>query len=166
MALIFSPDVGASVALKLSTVDRMSVSAPRFHLLLVALPTSITTSSVPSGTTAFTSAVRGISAFVDCDKLLKTISKYLYGPSISDFFTLTSVGAPESGHNQLAVPPKFGASRQVHKVHPKGASPLRGGRGQLKNAPLPVVRVPSIVFAWPADRDRTPRSGESERGPQ
>ena len=52
-ALTFIPDVGARVALKLSTVSLTDFSAPLFfHLFEFALPTNITTSSVPSGIVA------------------------------------------------------------------------------------------------------------------
>ena len=75
LARAFIADDGATAALKLPTVSLTAFSDPRFHRFVVALPTNITTESDPEGMVAFTSAVRGISAFVDCDRLLNTISK-------------------------------------------------------------------------------------------
>ena len=66
-ALAFIPDAGARVALKLPTTSLTALSEPRLQRFVVALPTSMTTESDPSGIVAATKAVRGISAFVDWD---------------------------------------------------------------------------------------------------
>eukprot|EP00814_Leptocylindrus_danicus_P015775 CAMPEP_0116034008 /NCGR_PEP_ID=MMETSP0321-20121206/19334_1 /TAXON_ID=163516 /ORGANISM="Leptocylindrus danicus var. danicus, Strain B650" /LENGTH=54 /DNA_ID=CAMNT_0003510203 /DNA_START=220 /DNA_END=384 /DNA_ORIENTATION=+ len=54
----------------------------------------MTALSVPSGIVATSNALRGISAFVDCDKFEKFTSMYRLSPFISLFLTFTSVGAP------------------------------------------------------------------------
>lgn len=93
-ALTFSPDVGANDTRKLSTVLLTNFSDPLFHLFDVELPTNMTTSFDPAGMVAATTAVRGISALVDCERFEKVTSKYLYEPTTSLDFTFMSVGAP------------------------------------------------------------------------
>lgn len=66
--LTFNADFGDRDALKDEIVSVAALSDPFFHLFVVALETSITAWSVFSGFVATMTAVRGISAFVDCDK--------------------------------------------------------------------------------------------------
>mmetsp|Transcript_38738 Transcript_38738/g.90043 ORF Transcript_38738/g.90043 Transcript_38738/m.90043 type:complete len:94 (+) Transcript_38738:715-996(+) len=77
-AFIARPERGAAAALNDETVFRTSLSAPFFHLDVVALPTSITNEFVPGGTVADTTLYLGISALVLWLRFENPISTVLY----------------------------------------------------------------------------------------
>eukprot|EP00962_Isochrysis_galbana_P053917 scaffold25467_cov112-Isochrysis_galbana.AAC.2 len=85
--------VGRVRAMRRDEAIRRSAGSAFFHWLVVAPPTSITTSEAPSGCSAATSARRGTSV---CPGLsaAKESSSSRGAPSLLDDSTRMSVGAP------------------------------------------------------------------------
>ena len=67
-ALAFIPEAAASIALKLPTASRTTLSNQCFHRFVVALPTRMMTKSDPWGIVADTSAVRVGAALENFEK--------------------------------------------------------------------------------------------------